>query len=187
MSLTQIVYGKQNGAKVFAEYAKTPTYFLIAGAIGAGKTTGISYMLEHAKVLQKNPIVLFDMDVLMMERNIDYNDKQERQKIIDELDLQIKETMNQRKSLVAMGTASNLPFSIDRLHQAKMLGYQTVLFHYNTDLNTAIERNESRRKMGGRYKNITPGLIIDTYHNSRNTVNVLTKTNLVDYSIRYNE
>lgn len=153
------------------------TYILVAGGIGVGK----SHVL--AKAFPDVPIL--DIDNEMANLELSYNEKNLliARKSLGE---HIKIMMDERKSLIAMGTASDTSFTINRLFWAKQAGYKTILFHVTCPLEQALKQNRARRRMG---KRAVPSedefLLTRTMTESDLTVGIIKHTDLVDHYYQF--
>lgn len=150
-----------------------PLYVLVAGGIASGKTTHVNKHIKNIPVM--------DVDDIMSEMGFkDYSPYQlsiAMQKISES----IKDMMLRKESLVSMGTAANLQFTIDRLHWAKMAGYSTVLLYIDTPLAQAIKQNDHRVSLGGRGITAQKHKIEKSNAGAAKTVATLKNTALVDY------
>lgn len=155
-----------------------PIYVLIAGGIAIGKNHVVR---EHIKLL---PVM--DIDDVMEELNHEiYNQANFRQAMAIISD-RIDQKMYKRESFVAMGTSANLAFSIERLYNAKRLGYNTAILHITGEVEQALNQNEERKYKNKRYVfGEDLQIIRDTMEQSQESVRVLNKTSLVDYFVEY--
>lgn len=155
-----------------------PIYVLVAGGIGAGKTRVVHENIHDIKV--------FDLDDVMEELGYTQYKPECTSVAMGLIAERIKKHMDTKQSMVAMGTAANLGFSIDRLHWAKMMGYQTVLLHIDATAQQSIKQNAQRRSQGQRA--VSPSeeyRIPRTTRDAANTVATLRDTVLVDYFCYY--
>lgn len=156
-----------------------PLYVMVAGGMGAGKSHVVE---QHVK-----DIDIFDIDIVMNRmRFFDYTEDQfsVAMEVIAE---EIEEQYRERKSMVAMGTASYLTGAIDRLHAAKMQGYRTILVHVDAPVYQAILQNTLRMDQGLRgVKKSDEYKIERTTNGAARTVSILRESALVDYFVYYN-
>lgn len=156
-----------------------PYYVMVAGGMGAGK----SHIIEH----HIKEIDIFDIDIVMERLGFhEYTDDQ-FVVAIQSISAEIDEQYKQRHSMVAMGTASNPTMAIDRLHAAKMHGYQTVLIHVDAPAYQAVIQNQMRMAKGKRgVKKSDEHKISRTTNGAARTVSILRESSLVDYFVYYN-
>lgn len=154
----------------------SPVYVLVAGGIAIGKTHVVDEFIKT--------IPIMDIDSVMDELGLKEYNKENFDKAMAIISERFDVMMAKKESLVAMGTAMNLPFSINRLYNAKMMGYTTVLLHVVGSVGQEYDQNEERRKQGQRaVKADELHKIKDSIDGSSATVKVLRKTDLVDYFI----
>jgi predicted kinase len=157
--------------------APRPLYVLVAGGIAVGK----SHVIREAKL----GFPIMDVDDVMDEiGSADYEGRAFRD-AIEIIGGRIETIISERRSLVAMGTCSDLAFTIDRLHGARMKGYATVLVHVTAPLDQALAQNEERRVKGRRTVALQwSGKIAATAEASAKVVDVVSETTLVDFLAR---
>ena len=149
------------------------------GGMGVGKSHIIDEYIKQ--------ITLFDMDAIMSELGfIDYTSEQFAIGI-ERITQKIDEQFKNNRSMIAMGTASNLPIAINRLHAAQRKGYSTILIHVDAPERQAILQNYERIENGHRgVQKHDQHLIKKTIDGAARTVDVLKETSLVDYFVYYN-
>ena len=169
---------KMIGIERVAHLPHRPLYVLIAGGIAAGKNHVVHQHLPTIPVM--------DVDHVMEANGWTDYDGDEYKQAMAIIRERIEERMAARQSLIAMGTAANLPFTVDRLHNAKLLGYTTVLLHVDAPEHQALAQNEERRLKGKRaVPNHLKYRILETYRDSRRTVELLRDTVLVDFHVHH--
>ena len=154
-----------------------PVYVLVAGGIAVGKSTVVERELT---------IPIMDIDTVMAEMGFSKYNKKNYSAAMKTITEQVEDMLDRKQSMVAMGTASNLQFSIDRLFGAKQLGYTTALLYIDAPISQAIDQNDKRKQQKQRaisseqeYK------IRRTNVGAANTVAALKDTTLVDYFVHY--
>lgn len=156
-----------------------PLYVMIAGGMGAGKTHIIDQHIKYIKILDID-------DVMKRNGFLEYTEDQFAIAMA-EITKDVEWQFIDRQSLVAMGTASNLTASIDRLHAAKMRGFQTILIHVDAPVYQAILQNRMRIEKGERgVKASDEHKIERTTNGAARTVSILRESALVDYFVYYN-
>lgn len=157
-----------------------PTYILVAGAIGAGKSTVVG------KHLSKYLVVDPDTNTMVIG-NGEYNPKN----VAESMALtkkQVQYCLEHQTSFVQQGTSANLKSTINKLKDAKNKGFKTVLLYIDTPLETSI-KNVSKRDE----RNSIPQYKIErTYNGSKATVEYFldienqNDTTYLDYVVKYN-
>ncbi len=155
-----------------------PIYVMVAGGMAAGKSYIVSKYIETIKV--------FDIDDTMTDMGfIEYTDEQFSQ-AMKNISIQIEKHMTDHKSMVAMGTSSNISTAINRLYEAKQKGYTTVLLHVDASIEQSIKQNNERLEQGKRgVSKVEEYKIERTNVGAANTVATLRETALVDYFAHY--
>lgn len=150
-----------------------PEYILVAGGIGVGKT----YVVK-----QNFPgIQIMDLDNEMKRLSLTEYTKENMLTARESLSNRIGDKMANRESLVAMGTAADTAFAINRLLWAKEAGYTTTLVHVTCPLSQAIAQNRHRAAMGRRaVPEEDEYLLARTMTSSELTVGIVRYTDLVD-------
>ena len=98
--------------------------------------------------------------------------------------VRIDQLKEQRRSLIAMGTASDTTFTINRLFWAKHDGYKTVLLHITCPLEQARKQNRLRARKGQRaVPREDEYLLTRTMTESEVTVSIVRHTDLVDHYV----
>ncbi len=118
----------------------SPMYVLVAGGIATGKSHVVGRFIKTIEVI--------DVDNFMSKFNYtNYDPKGEQfRHAMEETAAYIKTHKAGKKSMVAMGTASNFEFAKFRLDEAKQDGYRTAILHVVTPtLGQAYAQNEMRR------------------------------------------
>lgn len=151
-------------------------YILVAGGIGAGKSHVVHHNLPDVPVM--------DIDDEMARLNLTmYNEKNlliARKSLSERID-RMKE---QRQSLIAMGTAGDTTFTINRLFWAKRDDYKTVLLHITCPIEQAVEQNRVRLEQGRRaVPREDEYLLTRTMTESEVTVSIVKHTDLVDHYV----
>jgi len=155
-----------------------PTYVLIAGGIAVGK----SYVIRH----HNSNFEILDIDEYLEMIGGTHQSKDDYERASNLISLDFERLMSEKKSIVAMGTARDLNFSIKRLLNAKKKGYRTVLLHIKTDVDTAIFQNNERREKGSRAVPIKDEALIEqTINGSANSVSFLKNSDLIDFFCSY--
>lgn len=156
-----------------------PLYILVAGSAGVGKTT------LFRKYCKKFSIM--DIDDVIIELGGGEYSRKNTPAAIELITKRVFEMMENKESFVAMGTSSVLRMAIERLTNAKEMGYHTVLVHIWAPLDQIVRQNRERMELGGRgvafdeeYK------IKEMFDGSNKTVKFLKRSDLIDYFISYN-
>lgn len=157
----------------------TPLYIMVAGGMAAGKTHVVSRYLSET-------IEIFDIDETMTDMGfVEYTDEQ-FSAAMDKITKQIDRHMRMFRSMVAMGTSSNISTAINRLYEAKRVGYKTVLLHIDASVEQSIKQNNERLAQGLRGVSKAEEYKIErTNVGAANTVATLRETELVDYFAHY--
>ena len=117
---------------------ENPLYILVAGAIGAGKSTIVSSYLNNFEVV--------DPDIYTTHLgNGVYNLKHVAQSMA-----MVKETVNhfldKKASFVQQGTSANIKSTINKMIKAKEKGFTTILLYVDTDkyqcVTNVLNRND---------------------------------------------
>lgn len=155
----------------------SPIYVLVAGGIGAGKSTVVQ---QHVNM----PIM--DIDDVMDELGYKEYTHAQTAEAMEIITKRVEDVLDKKESMVAMGTSANLSFSIDRLYGAKQRGYKTVLLWVDTPVDLAIKQNCIRREANRRAVRLEEEYKIErTSIAAANTVASLKRTMLVDYYVHY--
>jgi len=156
---------------------KYPTYILVAGGIGVGKSHVLS------KYISKIPIVDIDNEIAKLALSYTHENLLIARKSINK---KIDFLKANHESFVAMGTAADTAFTINRLLWARDDNFHTVLLHITCPVEQAISQNEQRRNQGRRAVPIEDEyLITRTATESAVTVSIVSPTDLVDHYIHY--
>lgn len=154
-------------------------YVLVAGGMGAGKSYVIGESIKN--------IPIFDIDDIMEEMGFRDYTRDQFSAAMEVISKKIDGSMVNKRSMVAMGTSSNVTAAIDRLHNAKLMGYETVLIHVDTPVKQAILQNRNRIEQGNRgVSRADEHKIERTTIGAANTVATLRETALVDYFVYHN-
>jgi len=146
--------------------AHGPLYVLVAGGIASGKS--------HVAQKHIKGIEIIDVDNFMSKFGYtNYDPKgDEFRHAMEETAKYIKDHKAAKKSMVAMGTASNFEFAKFRLEEAKQDGYRTAILHVRVpSMSQAYVQNELRRHKGERA--VAPKdleILFTTANNSTDTV-----------------
>lgn len=153
-------------------------YVLVAGTMGAGKSTIIS---KHIKTIK-----LMDIDEVIAELGNGVYDRENMYKAYEIISKEIFQMMARKESLVAMGTSGSVYSAIERLVNAKELGYKTVLIHVHVPVEQAIKQNRERIKRGERGVKLAEEYKIgEVYCDVDRTVRHLKHMRLLDYIVEY--
>jgi predicted ABC-type ATPase len=156
-----------------------PTYILIAGGIGVGKSHVVRQWLPK--------IPLMDIDEEMKRQDLEVYNEHNMLVARKSLGERIDQLKEQRRSLIAMGTASDTTFTINRLFWAKHDGYKTVLLHITCPLEQARKQNRLRARKGQRaVPREDEYLLTRTMTESEVTVSIVRHTDLVDHYVHVN-
>lgn len=162
-----------------ANYDDWPFYVMIAGGMGAGKTHVVNQYIKN--------ITIFDIDDIMEQKGFLEYSPDQFALAMNDIAEKIEAQYRNRRSMVAMGTASNATGAIDRLHAAKMRGYRTMLLHVDAPARQSFIQNKMRLENGERgVARQDQHLIERTTDASVETVALLRKSALVDYFVYYN-
>jgi len=155
-----------------------PLYILVAGAAGVGKST------IFKKYCTNFPIM--DVDDIIAELGDGVYDRTNVPEAIEIITKRVFHMMESQESFVAMGVSSVLRVAIERLTNAKEMGYYTVLVHIHAPLQQIIDQNRERIDQGKR------GVILEEEHRieemfegSNQTAKYLKESDLLDYLIEY--
>lgn len=160
---------------------REPLYVLIAGGIAVGKTHIIRQNVKHVPIM--------DLDEGMERLGFtDYDDATQTGAAMKLITAEVEAIKARRQSMIAMGTASDLTFSINRLLWAKQDGYKTLLFHITAPLSQAVRQNRERIAAGLRGVKLEQAdrKIRESIEGAARTVAALRYTALVDYFGEYN-
>lgn len=160
------------------DYLSKPLYVLTVGGMAVGKSFVVSRFIKTIPVMDVD-------DIMKQLKYVDYSRAHfsKAMKLIAE---KIKTAMDNKESIIAMGTSSDLSFSIDKLFNAKMNGYTTVLLFIDASYEQAVRQNEERKEKGERAVAAEKGYRIrQTNTGSANTYAILKDTNLVDFCVHY--
>ena len=156
------------------------TYILVAGAIGAGKSTIVNKYIPNFLVI--------DPDVNTMVIGEGKYDSKNVSKSIALTKKQVQYCLEHQKSFIQQGTSANLKSTINKLKDAKNKGFKTVLLYIDTPLETSI-KNVSKRNERSSIPNYK---IERTYNGSKATVeyflDIENQNNVKyhDYVVKYN-
>ena len=155
-----------------------PLYVLVAGGMAVGKTYIVTEKI--------NSIKIFDIDEVMAEMEFtDYNHEQ-FEKAMNVMIPMIESHMNKKKSMIAMGTASDVIIAVDRLFAAKQNGYETILLYIEAPIDQSLVQNKDRMSRGERgVSKDNEFKIKKTNKGAANTVDLLKESNLVDFFVHY--
>ena len=152
------------------------TYILVAGGIGIGKSHIISSAMPFVPIMD----IDHEMDKYGLTK---YNEKNMLQ-CRKPLSTKIKSMIANGASLVAMGTAADTVFTIDRLYGAKQAGMKTALVHITAPHYQARLQNEARREQGRRAVPVEDEYLLRrTITESAMTVSTVGPSTLVDIFI----
>ena len=156
------------------DHLPKPLYVLVAGGIAVGKTHVIKKSIHTLDIM--------DIDDVMEELgHQEYNDENYRE-AMDIISSRFDVKMANKESLIAMGTAANFPFTVERLYNAKQAGYQTCLLYITAGRQQAMDQNRLRRQQRKRALTVEEEYkIIHTGELAKTNVHFLKDTILVDY------
>lgn len=155
-----------------------PLYVLVTGTMGAGKSTVIG---KHIK-----SIPIMDIDDVIAEVGNGVYDRANALTAHEIISKRIFHMMDRRESFVAMGTGASVYGVVERLANAKEMGYKTALLYVYAPVNQALEQNRHRINNGERgVKLDEEHKIIEAHKLVENTVHHLKHTRLLDYIVEY--
>lgn len=155
-----------------------PLYVLMSGGFAVGKTHIAKTFIDYLPIM--------DLDDVMIEMGFHEYTPKNISYAMREISNRIEQLMKRKDSFIAMGTASNVVFSINRLFNAKMKKYTTALIFVDAPVDQAQKQNKLREARGERF--VRPEdthKIQKTNFDSEGTVAILKHTDLVDYFIHY--
>ncbi len=128
-----------------------PLYILIAGAIGAGKSTVVSKYLPTIEVVDP------DIYTMQLGRGV-YDEKNVATSMA-----MVKSVVNQKLSgnetFIQQGTSANLQSSLNKMMNAQKNGFTTILLYIDTPLEKSIENVANRKD-----RNIIPSYKVKRTH-----------------------
>jgi len=158
-------------------YHQEQVYVLVAGGIAVGKS---HFIREHIDLKKYK---LMDVDDYLERIGGKHSNPDEYKQAMEMISADFDQLMKSRYALIAMGTAANFNFTVNRLLNAKLKGYKTVLLHITgVSYLEALSQNQERREAGKRAVESGRGeLLAKTITYSNFTVEKLAPTDLVDF------
>lgn len=148
-----------------------PLYILVAGGIGAGK----SFVIK--KYLDKMMVVDPDETTMSLGNGI-YNPSNVAKSMAITKDT-VMNALKSSQSFIQQGTSANLQSTINKMKQAKIFGYTTVLLYIDTSLSQSI-LNVSNRK---NRTEISDTKIERTLEGSKHTFNFMAQNEITDNAL----
>lgn len=129
-----------------------PLYILVAGAIGAGKSTVVSKYLSEIEVV--------DPDIYTMQLGSGVYDDKNVATSMAMTKAMVKQMLEGDKSFIQQGTSANLQSSLNKMMEAKKKGFETVLLYVDTPLEKSIKNVANRTD-----RNSIPTYKVERTHN----------------------
>lgn len=161
------------------------TYVFMVGSIGSGKSHVLLEAISPLYTREEIRTKVFDIDMVM--EDLGYTDYHSEQfsRAYDALKERMDITLKNLGTIFFMTTGSVVQYAVDRLLEAKLNGYKTIMFFVDAPLEDCKIQNQLRKEKGKRYvPNHQIGDIEKTYFGAQQTFTTLKETNLVDYYIR---
>lgn len=153
-------------------------YVFVMGGTASGK----NYFYE--KNLSRFPLVDIDAYIKQLTGGDDTQRGKFVAKAIQMVNKDIEKKLVDRQSFAQTGSGSNYKGLYNRLKKAKDAGFSVVIVLVETNLDTAIARNQKRVQSGGHGINLTAEKIKRTRENAAENFNKLKTTDVVDYAVK---
>ena len=176
--MAKLIKWVQNGMKEgIDEGVNDPNIFkavFMAGGPGAGKSYIAKQMLDGTGLRQLNSDIAFKWLMNKTNLRLDMPDDEKEER--DQVRVRAKEMtksqeelyLHGRLGLIIDGTGKDIAKISDINKRLKGIGYETRMIFVNTDLDTALARNQDRAKQGDR--TVDPAIVTDAHKKVQNNM-----------------
>ena len=176
--MAKLIKWVQNGMKEgIDEGVNDPNIFkavFMAGGPGAGKSYIAKQMLDGTGLRQLNSDIAFKWLMNKTNLRLDMPDDEKEER--DQVRARAKEMtksqeelyLHGRLGLIIDGTGKDIAKISDINKRLKGIGYETRMIFVNTDLDTALARNQDRAKQGDR--TVDPAIVTDAHKKVQNNM-----------------
>jgi adenylate kinase family enzyme len=176
--MAKLIKWVQNGMKEgIDEGVNDPNIFkavFMAGGPGAGKSYIAKQMLDGTGLRQLNSDIAFKWLMNKTNLRLDMPDDEKEER--DQVRARAKEMtksqeelyLHGRLGLIIDGTGKDIAKISDINKRLKGIGYETRMIFVNTDLDTALARNQDRAKQGDR--TVDPAIATDAHKKVQNNM-----------------